>query len=290
MPIYRISETKMQIIKNICLPSEKFLQKLIESNLDNVFGIKFIESEYALPNGRIDTIGLDETLSPVVIEYKKRQDANAIIQGLFYVDWLKTNRRTFEMLVREKLGNDISVDWSIQPRLIIISEAYDIKEIAAVNQISANVELKKYSYYGDMLWIEDVKVNRIGTIRSGRNTEEQEAQETVSMDMQVDSAKSKVKEAFLNIRDWLLKYDENIEEIHKKTMICYYSNGKGLVWVELPSGKGIKLHLRKGNYKEVEKIKMNGWGGYPEITFKEDELSDSNIELIKNLIKQAHDN
>lgn len=152
MPLFRINKSsKMETVKKQSFTKEKELQVLIERNMEEVFGIRLLESEYPIPNGRIDTLGLDKNALPVVIEYKKKQDlGNAIIQGLFYIEWVKQNKRTFEMLVREKLGKDTRVDWTLALRLIIIAEAFDPKEISAINQIRANVELRKYSFYGEM--------------------------------------------------------------------------------------------------------------------------------------------
>ncbi|GAG98713.1 unnamed protein product, partial [marine sediment metagenome] len=91
MPLFHINElSEMEVIKRKQIAKEKDLQILIEKNLDRIFGISFLESEYPIPNGRIDTLGLDENGAPIVIEYKKKQDlGSAIIQGLFYIDWVK---------------------------------------------------------------------------------------------------------------------------------------------------------------------------------------------------------
>ena len=143
MALFRISQEKnIETVKRISFIKEKELQELVEDNMEKFFGIKFLETEYSIPNGRIDSLCIDESQTPVIIEYKKHRDLSAIIQGLFYLDWLRTNKRTFEMIVREKLGTS-SVDWKSTPRLIIIAEDFDKKEISAINQINANVELKK---------------------------------------------------------------------------------------------------------------------------------------------------
>ena len=77
---------------------EKDLQDVIEKNLDVFLGVSFLESEFQTTGrehrGRIDTLGLDENGCPVIIEYKKTENANVINQGLFYLDWLVTHRAT----------------------------------------------------------------------------------------------------------------------------------------------------------------------------------------------------
>ena len=70
---------------------EKSLQVLFEANLEALLGIRFLGTEHStgpVHGGRIDTLGLDEDNSPVIIEYKRSVNENVINQGLFYLDWL----------------------------------------------------------------------------------------------------------------------------------------------------------------------------------------------------------
>src|SRR5205807_4639959 len=67
---------------------EKSIQTLIERNLEVLVGIRFLESEHSTGpkhGGRIDTLGIDEDGSPVIIEYKRATNENVINQGLFYL-------------------------------------------------------------------------------------------------------------------------------------------------------------------------------------------------------------
>ena len=53
---------------------EKPLQTLIEKNLEELLGIRFLKTEYSTGKthgGRIDTLGLDENNCPVIFEYKR---------------------------------------------------------------------------------------------------------------------------------------------------------------------------------------------------------------------------
>lgn len=50
--------------------NDQELHQLIENNIRYTMGIRLIASEYPIPNGRIDTLGLDEDGIPVIIEYK----------------------------------------------------------------------------------------------------------------------------------------------------------------------------------------------------------------------------
>lgn len=50
---------------------EKDIQSIIEKNLDKIFGLEFVKSEFSLNNFRIDTVAFNqETHSFFIIEYK----------------------------------------------------------------------------------------------------------------------------------------------------------------------------------------------------------------------------
>jgi predicted transport protein len=138
---------------------EKPLQTLIENNLEPLLGIRFLASEYATGKthaGRIDSLGLDENNSPVILEYKRSVGENVINQGLFYLDWLMDHQAEFKLLVMEKLGHAAAalIDWSV-PRLLCIAADFTKYDAHAVQQINRNVELIRYRRFGlDLLLLE----------------------------------------------------------------------------------------------------------------------------------------
>lgn len=65
---------------------EKSLQLIIERHLETFLGVPFLASEYSTGKrhaDRIDTLGINENNSPVIIEYKRSLNENVINQGLF---------------------------------------------------------------------------------------------------------------------------------------------------------------------------------------------------------------
>lgn len=132
---------------------EKSLQALIERNMEPFLGVRFLASEFVTSNGgRMDSLGIDENGSPVIIEYKRASNENVINQGLFYLDWLMDHRRDFEWLVLERFGADEAkaVDWTT-PRLICIAGDFTKYDAHAVNQMNRNIELMRYRRFGDEL-------------------------------------------------------------------------------------------------------------------------------------------
>ncbi|KXV03413.1 transporter [Caballeronia megalochromosomata] len=138
---------------------EKPLQSLIEQNLEALLGIRFLATEYATGkthSGRIDSLGLDENNSPVILEYKRSVGENVINQGLFYLDWLMDHQAEFKLLVMDKLGHEAAalIDWSV-PRLLCIAADFTRYDVHAVQQINRNVELIRYRRFGaDLLLFE----------------------------------------------------------------------------------------------------------------------------------------
>ncbi|MET7674518.1 hypothetical protein [Streptomyces seoulensis] len=83
------------------------LQRRVEAGLEQMLGIRFVASEYATGpwhRGRIDTLGLDENGSPVVIEFKKGSDSGVLSQAVSYLSWLRSAQHEFETLVGKVLG------------------------------------------------------------------------------------------------------------------------------------------------------------------------------------------
>ncbi|BCQ23055.1 hypothetical protein NK8_11780 [Caballeronia sp. NK8] len=138
---------------------EKPLQSLIEQNLQALLGIRFLATEYATGkthSGRIDSLGLDENNSPVILEYKRSVGENVINQGLFYLDWLMDHQAEFKLLAMDKLGHEAAalIDWSV-PRLLCIAADFTRYDVHAVQQINRNVELIRYRRFGaDLLLFE----------------------------------------------------------------------------------------------------------------------------------------
>lgn len=121
--------------------------------MEAFLGVRFVASEFSTTNGgRMDSLGIDENGSPVIIEYKRASNENIINQGLFYLDWLMDHRRDFEWLVMERYGADLAkvVDWGT-PRLICIAGDFTKYDAHAVNQMNRNIELVRYRRFGEEL-------------------------------------------------------------------------------------------------------------------------------------------
>lgn len=151
--LFRTNNGSVQELKGTSVAVERSLQTLIEQHLEEVLGIRFLESEHRtgkVHGGRIDTLGVDENGCPVIIEYKRAINENVINQGLFYLDWLMDHQADFKWLVMDRLGKEQadSINWST-PRLICVAGDFTNYDEHAVKQIPRNIDLIRYRRYGE---------------------------------------------------------------------------------------------------------------------------------------------
>ena len=159
--IFEINHEKAHELASLSESVEKSLQKLIEANLEQFLAIRFLSSEHntgKTHGGRIDTLGIDENKSPVIIEYKRSVSESVINQGLFYLTWLLDHKAEFELLVLNKYGKAVAdnIEWQ-NARLLCIASDFTKYDQAAIEQIDRNIELIRYRRFEhDLILFEQV--------------------------------------------------------------------------------------------------------------------------------------
>ena len=274
---------------------ERELQLLIEKNMDTFFGVTFLQSEFSISNGRIDSLGIDENYCPVIFEYKRSQNENVINQGLFYLDWLMDHKAEFKLLTIEKLGMTVAdkVDWSM-PCVICIASDFTKFDEHAVNQMQKNIRLIKYKKFGNELIIfeqinaPDVKsaIESIEDLKQSNKTKDKTFSE------QLSGTSEDLREIYYAISDYILSLGDDITENRLK-LYCAYKKIKNIICVEIRQ-KNFLLYLslepdkfeeeqNKGILRDVRNI--GHWGtGNMEAVIK----SANDFENIKYLIDKCY--
>ncbi|MFF4873978.1 hypothetical protein [Streptomyces sp. NPDC000961] len=119
--------------------------------MEQMLGIRFLASEYPSGpwhRGRIDTLGLDENGSPVVIEFKKGSDSGVLSQAVSYLSWLESAHHEFEALVRKVLGAEAaeSIDWR-RPRMVCVAAGLSHHDRVAVQRLPERIDLVRYRIF-----------------------------------------------------------------------------------------------------------------------------------------------
>jgi predicted transport protein len=282
--LFKLSTAGVQSLPGQSIQIEKSLQTLFENNLDALLAVRFLASEYStgpVHGGRIDTLGIDEDGSPVIIEYKRAVNDNVINQGLFYLDWLMDHRGDFELLVLRKLGQEAAkgVDWSA-PRLLCIAGDFKRYDAYAVNQIARNIELLRYRKFGDDLLllelVHSTKVARQSLLSPPRESGERVAAPVSDADSTrraLGYRLSRSDRDLLDVYEATKTYLQNLGEDVQVKELQYYIAFKKLrnfACLELfPQRKLVMVYLRvnpdmislEGGFtRDVRKIGHTGTG------------------------------
>lgn len=224
---------------------EKELQTLIEQNMATFFGVTFMQSEYPITNGRMDSLGIDENNCPVIFEYKRSINENVINQGLYYLDWLLDHKADFKLLVLEKLGNKKAdaIDWGI-PCVICIAKDFTKFDEHAVNQMQRNIKLVKYNKYeNDLIIFEFLNTPQVKAIQTDDNilTNNKKGPDKPFIQKLAD-ASDEMKTLYYSVRDYILSLGDDIAENQVKLYVAF-KKVKNVICVEL-NQHSILLHVR----------------------------------------------
>lgn len=232
--LFRLSSGSAAELPGRAATVEKHLQSLIESQMQTFLGVRFLASEYATGKthrGRIDSLGLDENDCPVIIEYKRHSNENVINQGLFYLDWLLDHRAEFQLLVMEKLGNEIAhgIDWA-GTRLLCIAADFTRYDEHAVQQIPRNVELIRYKLFGDDLLLLDlVNAVSVDDVTSAKTTptdsptsmKTRAGSKDKTVEEQLMGAKPEIRALYDALSSRLLALGDDVQEKRLKLYVAF---------------------------------------------------------------------
>ncbi|MFN8371991.1 MAG: DUF5655 domain-containing protein [Anaerolineae bacterium] len=303
MPLFRFdNRNQTQRITSGQFKLERQLQDIVEANIEEIFGVRFVAREFSIRGeqlGRIDTLGLDYEGTPTVIEYKRAENENVVNQGLYYVNWLVEHRGDFELAAQRKLNKEVEVNWS-HPRLIVIAQSYAKWDTYAVNRMGEGIELWRYTLYGsDLLHLELVYGQQRATpvlVQNTTTNQEIKPEIFYTLEYHLEKGSDKVQEIYHALRDGILALaseEGEIIETYNKLYIGY-RRGKNFCEVQFQT-RSLKIHLDI-NYEFLEDPRklardvsgVGHWGtGDVEVKIDTDADVPYAIELIKQSYQQT---
>ncbi|ORT59140.1 DUF5655 domain-containing protein [Streptomyces sp. CB03238] len=218
LKVFRVSGGQATEVPGAAVGVEVELQRLIEANMEAMLGIRFLATEYRTGRhgGRIDSLGLDENGTPVIVEYKRNRDQNVINQGLSYLWWLHDHHHEFESLVRERLGDQVAgeIDWSA-PRIVCVAGAFTRHDTVAVEMIGHRIDLVTYRVFEDVLTLQ-----LIASAGSTRTSARGGASGSVraasaapkSVQQYLDESPEELKELYADLDELLLSHRDVLKE------------------------------------------------------------------------------
>ena len=300
MQLFQHQKNVLNSLKEKPFKLEKEVQKIIENNLEQISGYKFIKSEFTIKNNRIDTLAFDEeNCSFVIIEYKRDRNYSVVDQGVSYLNLMLEYKADFIIEYNEsqkKSMKRLDVDWS-QSKVIFVAPSFTDFQKQSSNFKDLPIELWEIKSFECNI----IVLNPIKKSHSAPSIKQIQAKEDSNIDKVVKEIKvyteeshledksDEVKELYEIYKNAILNLASGIETFPNKLYIAY-KKGRNIVDVHIQQ-KGLKIwiNLYKGNLDDPKKIardvsQKGHWGnGDYEII-----VSDTkNLEYIMSLIKQA---
>lgn len=127
MQLFQQDKSGLIGLKEKSFKLEKDIQKIVECNLEQISGYRFVKSEFAVKNIRIDTLAFDEeSKSFIIIEYKRSQNYSVVDQGISYLNLMLEYKADFIVEYNESQKKSLKrndVDWS-QSKVIFIAPSF----------------------------------------------------------------------------------------------------------------------------------------------------------------------
>lgn len=285
---------KVEELKSSAVDLEKKLQTMIEKNMDKFFNVQFLGTEYVIPEGRMDSIGIDENNAPVIFEYKRSKDENVMSQGLFYLAWLMDHKDAFVVLLQEKSNKKITKDdiaWD-GARVICVANDFTKYDQGAIKQMNANISLYRYRMFGsELLYLERVDEHDITNMKTRNEKPMSSSSSIQTFAGKLVAASKQIKDLYSDVENFILSLGDDITP----ALLKYYKafrKSSNFVCAEVYNDHLI-LHLKldttnfafeKGFSRDVTDIGHYGTGNV-QLRIH----SEADLEKAKPIIRKAYE-
>ena len=260
MSLYKINDSKLQPISAKDFKLERDSQRLIEANIEEVFGLTFVDTEFQLNGLRVDTLAFDdETNSFVVIEYKRDRSSSVIDQGYSYLALVLNNKADFVLRYNETQKASLTkseIDWSAT-RVIFVASRFTTHQLGSINFQDLPIELWKAQLYeGEMLNLEqqiaDKQAESIKTVAKKSTSTSSVVQQirTYNVDDLIKEDYPS-KPLFVELSTRILDLDSNFVESPQKGYIGYKISNKIIVAI-VPQKNRIILELNRTQPQDID--------------------------------------
>jgi hypothetical protein len=164
--LFRLAGAKASALQEASFPSRDALRRVVEENLQALFEVTYLESNFHLvdlpddapPEVReIDTLAFDtHTYAPVAIEYRDRVNAEIASQGVAILRAVPTQSQIVKYLVKRAGFNPERIDWTKMRVLFVARDVVPPGSIAS-RSLRGGIELWEAALHtGDVLMLDHV--------------------------------------------------------------------------------------------------------------------------------------
>jgi hypothetical protein len=260
MPLFEIKNSKARKVNQKEFKNELELHQLIDKNLEEIFGMRYIKDEHITDkHGRIETLGIDESNRPIVIEYKKTKEKGQLVQANRYMTWIKQNPDSFELLARKNIKNLTGEIDFANPRILCFAQEYSIDDKCLALALGA--ELWKYRYYENETLVisrEEEPEQLITTKSKDLTIEkiEREPRVAKTVDQHLQGASAELKDLFYRL-DTEIKGISSEVEIYTTNQEILYKTSRNFVCLAVQNKNNcLRLLLRTINDNLIDSMNL----------------------------------
>ena len=300
LKLFNIKNNKFKEINDKQFKLEKDIQFITEENMNLIFGLEFVRSEYSLNNFRIDSLCFDnQTKSFIIIEYKNTKSFSVIDQGYSYLSLMLNNKSDFILEYNETMDSNLrknDVDWS-QSRVIFVSPSYTRYQKESINFKDLPIELWEIKQFeNDTVMYLPIKSNQtsesIKTISSTNEAITRVTKEikTYTENDHLENKPDLIQELYETIKIEVLNLGEVTIKPNKQ-YIAFIGDKKNIVDLVIQKSKiSVYINLKYSEIDDHKKIvrdvtNIGSWGnGDCEFAFNKQD----DIDYLVSLIKQSY--
>lgn len=245
MAIYKIENKKLSQVKPKVIDFEKKLQNLIENNLQKLFNLEFIATEFNLESFWLDTLAYNpENNSFVIIEYKKTESWSLMDQGQTYLNLLLDHKAEVLLSYNEQAGKNKKIrdiSWGAS-RIIFISPSFTTYQERA---IAPNLPFELWQvklFDKNLLSLTKVKpliIQRTGGVRRTLSGPAAREIKVYTLEQLINKVSPIQKKLITELQEKIRGLDQDIIEQPRKDSVSYKLN-KSFVYL-WPTSKKDRL-------------------------------------------------
>jgi len=259
MQLYQSNGSILNPLERDSFKLERDIQALVEKNMEVLFGLEFVSTEFSIAEFRLDSLAFDNQNNAfVIVEYKKGHSYSVVDQGYSYLSTMLNNKAEFILEYNEKTGKQLKrtdIDWT-SSRVIFVSPSFNAYQKNSVNFRDVPFELweiKKFD--GELVAFEQCKSSSDESIEKLSKGNTSSVISKVSSEVKVFSEEDHVgnlSEAinliWKKLRERISDYSDTSFLVNKgyiswkrdNTAVCYIHFRK----------KELRIHVLRGNSKK----------------------------------------
>lgn len=301
MQLYQQQKNTLSGLKEKPFKLEKDIQKLFETNLEQITGYTFVKTEFIIKNSRIDTLAFDEESKAfVIIEYKRERNDGVVDQGLSYLNLMLEYKGDFIVEYNESCNKNLKrtdIDWS-QSKVLFVAPSFNNYQKQSSNFKDLPIELWEIKRFeNDVIVINPIKKSQSAPSFKQVQTSHKESEinkvvKEIKVYTEEDLLHNKsdeIKELFETYKSAILNLSTDLEVVPLKHYISFRKI-KNIANLEIQQRQlKIWINLKKGELDDSKKltIDVSNTGHWGNGDYQLNITDTKNLEYIMSLVKQA---